>query len=79
MSENETLKAIIEKHASELAEHFDSVRVFCTKHPEGSSSETVTFEEGRGNFYAQLGQIVEWMSIQDQFQRNYAIKKDKEL
>lgn len=31
-----------------------------------------------GNFYAQLGQIREWLGIQDQYQREHAKRKDKE-
>lgn len=59
-----------------LAEHFDTVRIFVTKH--GDDDRTAQYVVGRGNFYAQLGQIMEWLSIQNQYQRNWAIRKDAE-
>lgn len=67
---------IVDNCRDKLMEHFDSVRIFVTKHS-GNQENTASFETGGGNFYAQLGQVKEWISIQDQYQRNYAIKKDK--
>lgn len=60
-----------------LSEHFDSVRIFVTVH-DGPLDETNSYEDGAGNFYAQLGQIREWISIQDQYQREHAKRKDAE-
>jgi len=60
-----------------LLEHFDSVRIFVTRH-NGSEDTTQSYETGGGNFYAQLGQVREWVCIQDQYQRNYAVRKDAE-
>jgi hypothetical protein len=60
-----------------LAEHFDSVQVFVTVH-NGGKEATRALESGSGNFYARLGQVREWVAIQDQYQRNWAIKKDNE-
>lgn len=68
---------IVDDYASKLAEHFDSVRVFVTRHSDDCTKETFSYETGRGNFYAQLGQIHEFISIQDQFQREWAAKKSK--
>lgn len=31
---------------------------------------------GCGNFYAQYGQVIEWIAIQDQYQRNWANRND---
>jgi hypothetical protein len=66
--------AIADKAAADLMEHCQSVRIFVTF--EKDSHETGSYETGLGNFYAQLGQVVEWMAIQDQYQRNYADRKD---
>lgn len=60
---------------AKLAEHFDSVRVFVSLH-NGGDQDTQCYTNGAGNFYAQLGQVKEWVAIQDQHARNYAIKKD---
>lgn len=74
---NAEAQAHLEKVCESLGEHFDSVRIFATLPGEGSS-ETAALDAGRGNFYAQIGQIWEWLSIQNQYQKNYAIRKDKE-
>lgn len=75
--EKQQLHALVEQHVAALSEHFDSVRIFTTLYrPE--TSETSSFDAGSGNFMAQLGQINEWILIQQQFQRNWAIRKDKQ-
>lgn len=66
---------IVDRAKAQLMEHFESVRIFVTKHS-GADDETGAYTVGQGNFYAQLGQISEWVSIQDQHQRNDAIKRD---
>ncbi len=71
------LKEKVELAVAQLSEHFDSVRVFVTLH-NGGDEETQSYESGGGNFYAQLGQVKEWVCIQDQFQKNYADRKDAE-
>ncbi len=69
------LKTLTESKVNELMEHFDSVRIFVTLH-NGAGDSTYAFDSGAGNFYAQLGQVAEWMAMQDQYQRNHAIRKD---
>lgn len=68
---------LVDDCVAKLMENFDSVRIFVTRH-DGSQDSTASYETGGGNFYAQLGQIREWICTQDQYQRNHAIKKDKE-
>ena len=58
-----------------LLEHFDTCRIFVSRH-DGSKDETAMFDCGGGHFYAQLGQIFEWLEIQRQYQKNWAIRKD---
>ena len=62
---------LVEDCKSKLLEHFDTVRIFVTRHS-GERDNTATYDSGGGNIYAQLGQIHEWMAIQDQFQRQFA-------
>lgn len=71
------LRELIDKHASDLAEHFDSVLILCTKHGDGSVSDSAGFSTGRGNLYAQIGQAHEWLTIQQQYQRNHATRIDQ--
>lgn len=54
---------ILDSHASQLAEHFDSVQIivtdFCPQTGTGS------MEVGRGNYYARYGSVREWMRDED--------------
>lgn len=70
-------KKLVEDAVGALTEHFDSVRIFVTVH-DGSGDATLSYDTGAGNYYAQLGQVREWLCIQDQNQRQYAKRKDAE-
>ena len=78
MSEDEIseMKRRVEQAASALIEHFDSVQILVTRHCDDGTRDTAAFECGLGNLYARLGQVREWLRIQDQYQRNWAIRKD---
>lgn len=52
--------AIVEAAISSLMQHFDTVQVFVTRQEPGGS--TLGFATGRGNHYAILGQVGEWVS-----------------
>lgn len=71
--ENE--QKMVDDVRDKLLEHYDSVRIFVTRH-DGNSEDTASYTVGGGNFYAQLGQVAEFLSIQDQHQRNHAIRQD---
>lgn len=75
---NAEVEALIKKHASELGEHFESVRIFVTWPNPNNGANTQAFDSGVGNFYAQLGHIREWLEIQGEYQRIWAAKKDAE-
>lgn len=68
------LRERLDKIAKDLGEHCDSVRIFVTLPTEQGIS--VALDSGAGNLYAQLGQVREWLCIQDQYQRNWAIRND---
>lgn len=70
------LKRRLEEMALELGEHCDSVRIFVTLPTEQGIS--VALDSGVGNLYAQLGQVREWLCIQEQYQRNWAIRNDQD-
>lgn len=55
---------LVEKHADALAEHVDSVRIFVTARNEEDNDAWIAYSEGRGNIYAQQGQISEWLQRQ---------------
>ena len=48
----------VEDAASSLSQHFDSVRIFVTRF---DGSDTLCMGVGKGNIYAQYGQVREWM------------------
>ena len=70
------MEALVKKHVTELSEHFDSVRIFITIPSENDSQITRAYNSGAGNFYAQLGQIREWLSMQDEYNRAEARRRD---
>jgi hypothetical protein len=72
-----TIKQMVDESAAKLAEHFDSVQVFVTIH-DGGKERTHSYETGRGNFYSRYGQVSEWVSMQDQLQRNEAVRRDND-
>ncbi len=76
MTETEQAEAMVQEHVRKLGEHFESVRIFVTRAKPESPSDTQAIDNGTGNFYAQLGQISEWLAIQDQYQRNWGDRND---
>lgn len=60
---------IVRQAASRLMEHFDSVRIFVTKH-DGETDSSQETSVGGGNFYAQYGQVRSWLDQMDQLDRN---------
>ncbi len=75
---NDEAKAFVAKHASELAEMFDSVRIFvCWPHGD-DEHQTLTYDCGRGNWFACYGQIRQWLIAEEEYQRLWAAKKAAE-
>lgn len=60
---------MLEKHANELAEHFDSVQIFVTRHEGGEKNGTVNASQGAGNWFARYGQVKSWVIKQDECAR----------
>lgn len=47
----------------EMTPYVDSIQVFATKH-EGDNTGTTEFSWGAGNYWARMGQIANWVSIE---------------
>ena len=62
MSDNPELREL-ERHVSQLGEHFDSVRIIATTHKDGI---TMSHSFGAGNFAAQMGAVKEWIIARDE-------------
>lgn len=60
---------IIHDHIAVLRVHFASVRIFCTRE---AGSITKNYSSGSGNYYAQSGQIREWLMMEDEVIRQHA-------
>jgi len=76
MSE-EQIQALLDKHASELGEHFESVQIIVTTH-EGSEGISGMASSGAGSFHARLGAVREWSIAQDQYVRTRADKEQRD-
>lgn len=72
--EKQRLYDLVEKATDGLGEHFDSVRIFVTKHEDGS---TLALTRGNGNNYAQIGQVSEWIDA-DRASTNWNAKPEPE-
>ncbi len=76
MTNNEA-KALVSKHASELAEHFDgSVRIFVTWADENENGLTHSYDAGRGNWFAAYGHIRHWLVAEDEDVKKRVIADD---
>lgn len=56
---------MVEKAAEELSEHFDSVQIFCTRH-EGAKGTTEHIMLGKGNWFARMGSVQEFITRNDE-------------
>lgn len=66
MNNKETELAIVRSHANQLAEHFDSVQIFVTRHA-GDGNGTVRINCGSGNAFARYGQVRQWIIQEDAY------------
>lgn len=54
---------LLENHANQLMEHFDTVQIFATRNCP-SEGGTVDCQMGKGNWFARYGQIGLWLDRQ---------------
>ena len=64
MSEN-YVDAKIKQLMKDMDDHVDCIRVFVSKPSDTKPGTTSCYTMGQGNFYAQYGQIKEWMVWQE--------------
>lgn len=71
--QTDPLDDVLQAVTAQLMEHFDSVRIVCTSHVEGS---TALYTCGGGNIYAQEGSVKDWVirmdALEDERSRNRA-------
>lgn len=76
--EKQHIVDLVDECVAKIREHVDSVQIFVNKQLEDGTSNTMFYERGAGNLYARHGQVYEWLVIQRQFQKNYAMRRDEE-
>lgn len=69
---------LVQQAVMSLGEHCVSVRIFVTYQTDDGESNTIGFEHGCGNLYAQHGQIQQWLDMQREFSRIQARKEANE-
>lgn len=57
--------ALIKSHVSVLAEHFDSVQVFCTRHDNQNLKGTINAHYGAGDWFARYGHVSTWLKTEE--------------
>lgn len=68
--EDARLEALLEKHASILGEHFESVRIFAVCNRGDGVYGRIT--RGAGNYFSQYGSVRDWLLEAEQDTRNHA-------
>jgi hypothetical protein len=56
---------LLKSHVAQLAEHFDSVHISCTRF-DAESEGTVNVHWGEGNWFARYGSVRAWLLKQEQ-------------
>ncbi len=62
-TDRDRILKMVEQHARQLSEHFDSVQIFCTNQESGTG-DTTHYAFGQGNWFARYGQVAEWFEYQ---------------
>jgi len=64
--EEDKQQEMLNEHARQLGEHFDSVQIFASRHESGIHGATLNFAAGEGNFYAAVGQVRLWLVMREE-------------
>lgn len=65
----------VEKALATLAEHFDTVQIFCTRHEAAKRDGTLNLSMGRGNWFARFGHVQSWIETQKEGSRNEVARR----
>jgi hypothetical protein len=60
--------AHLRQHVAALAEHFETVQIFATRHEQGRG--TIHCAWGSGNYYARAGHVRAWLAKEDEGERD---------
>lgn len=76
-NEKQSITDLVDKCASQLGEHVDTVQVMVTKKLDDGTNDAFSYWTGHGNLYTRLGHVREFLLIQDEYARIHA-RKTKE-
>ena len=68
---------LVKQKVAELAEHFDSVQIFTTRHEPTLEGGTINIGFGSGCWFTRYGQVREWLVKCDENSR-MTVRKDAE-
>jgi len=66
---------LVTRHLDALAEHFDTVQIFCTRQEQ---SDTINVHLGTGNWFARRGHVHQWCIHQDEEARLEVRRREEE-
>lgn len=66
MTQSEQDMERLKKCVEALGEHFDAVQIFASRHEPTIEDGTVRINIGIGNWYTRYGQVMEWVTEQDE-------------
>jgi hypothetical protein len=67
----------VKEAAQLLAEHFDSVQIFVSRHEQTTHGGTININYGTGNWFARYGQINNWLTREDEYERINSRRKNE--
>lgn len=75
-NEKDRIRQVVDECCAKISEHCGAVQIIVSYH--NHEAGTMSYEKGSGSFHARLGAIAEWMEVQRQYAKNWAIRKDNE-
>lgn len=78
MSDQDPDLTRVTQHVDALADHFDTVQIFVSRHEAGAKDGTVNVALGAGNWFARYGQTKEWIVRREEDSRCMARPNDNE-
>jgi hypothetical protein len=69
---------LLQRTATNLIGHFDTVQIFATRHAPISEGGTVNCQWGLGNWYARFGQVSMWLHREMASECHRRVREDDE-
>ena len=76
--DNELALKAMEEALAKLRDHFENVQIFCSRLDPDGSCDTQRLILGKGNMYARVGQVRDWLTMAEEQTREEAREKYRE-